>query len=191
LYVANGWNLAYGMIERIHERLAVVSGQIRPGLHQNEMPHHQRFPGGLRLRLCGGPLGGLALHGPALRGAPLGGLGPHGRALRGAALGGLGPHGRGLRGAPAGALLSHGRGEGRPPGLSPSRRGSVSPPRDCDRFLNRSRGSRWSPPGLQSRPRFSSGGFGARCAACASAGDSHSRPRANHFMTTSAFFRRS
>ena len=60
-----------------------------------------------------------------------------------------------------------------------------------DRFLKRSRGSRCAPPGRQSRPRFSSGGFGARCAACASAGDSQSRPRANHFITTSVFFRRS
>ena len=82
----------------------------------------------------------------------------------------------------------HGRSE-RPAGFSRGRHGSGRALCGCDRFLNRSRGSRCSPPGLQSRPRFSSGGFGARCAACASTGDSHSRPRANHFITTSVFFR--
>ena len=43
--------------------------------------------------------------------------------------------------------------------------------------------------GRKGRDFFSRRGFGARCAACASSGDSHSRPRANHFITTSVFFR--
>src|SRR5439155_7469645 len=96
--------------------------------------------------------------------------------------------GRLLREAPLLGFALHGR-DGEPPSsLSRGRQGSPAL-LDCDRFLKRSRGSRCAPPGLQSRPRFSSGGFGARCAACASPGGSPRRPRANHFTTTSTLFR--
>src|SRR5207249_9511204 len=57
-------------------------------------------------------------------------------------------------------------------------------------FLNRARGSACAPPGRHSLPRVSPILLGARCAACASSGVSHSRPRANHLKTTSLFVRR-
>jgi len=53
--------------------------------------------------------------------------------------------------------------------------------------LNRSRGSRWDPPGRQSRPRASVGG-GDATARRASSGDSQSRPRAKYFIVTPGCF---
>ena len=142
------------------------------------------------LAVRGDPLFGLSFQGRPRRG-PHGGVALHGRGARGGPHAGVPAHGRALRGGPFGGLPLHGRETGRPLGFARSRHESGLGLCGCELFLNRSRGSRWSPPGLQSRPRFSSGGFGARCAACAASGDSQSRPRANHFITTSAFVRRS
>jgi len=47
------------------------------------------------------------------------------------------------------------------------------------------------PPGRQSPPRFSLVAAGRCCASRSASGESHSRPRANHFITTSEFVRRS
>jgi hypothetical protein len=153
------------------------------------------LPGSVRgLSPRGGPPGGgLLLQARLPRGAPVDGL-LDGRSERGVPAGGL-LHGRSPRGAPPAGLSRHGRDSAGGPSFSRSRRTDASLPDHAFGgrffFLKRSRGSLCAPPGRQSPPRFSAPTGGRFCASRSASGESHSRPRANHFMTTSEFVRRS